>query len=320
MTSNTLSLVRGEQPQTRKSLKGMPFSKESISPKQAYEYISFAEQQGFINRNLSESRVNTLAHEMRQGRYFTDTGETIKFSITLDGVEVLIDGQHRLRAIIKANKTISLWVVRGVPIEAFRYLDQGKGREVKDILFIEDERWRDNTAALAVTGRMLWKRNLTGDPTRKPDSMISESEGNIADAIRANFGDLPELFQLHKLALNAAQKDRVGPKSLFLFLIYEWSRQDSDLCEDVVHYIQDRYVTAPPSVYFAYAVKYIDGVRTEAAKSTGRITKGRHKDVVDETLKAWMLAWNQTRTKGPKIKEKTFMTKLGQLKGVPLAQ
>ncbi|MDJ0905392.1 MAG: hypothetical protein QNI96_05190 [Woeseiaceae bacterium] len=313
----TLTLVR-KHPISRKRTGGMTFEKETFSPAQAEKTLEVSRACGFINRNPSAPAINKLAHEMKNGRFFADTGETLKFS-EKDGQEVLIDGQHRLEAVIRAKRSQSFWVTRGVPLKAFRYLDQGKAREVKDILFIEDERWRDNTVALAVAGRMLWKRAITGDPTKKPKSDLNESEGNIADAIRENWPDLPDVFAEYKDRLNAAQHNRCGAKSLFLYLLYEWRKVDVTLTQKVADYIGDRYETPAPARYFAWAMQYVDGVRNEAARNAGKITKGRHKDVVDETVRAWMIAWNMTRS-GNNYQKCTFDKRLRETVGIPLAQ
>lgn len=319
----TLTLVRGGMPTSRKRTGGISFQKETFTPAQAEKELEVSRAAGFINRNQRTPAIKRMAKEMREGRYFVDTGETLKFSHNKESQEVLIDGQHRLEACLLSGKTCSFWVSRNVPLEAFRYLDQGAGREVKDILFIEDEKWRDNNSALSVAGQLLWKRAITGDPTKRPIGEDNESEGNKADAIRLSFGDLPDVFASYKVRLNAGQADRVGPKSLFLFLLYEWRLQDDTLAECIADYIGNRYEQTPPSKYFAWAMQYVDGVREDAAKSSGRITKGRHKDVVDETLRAWTIAWNMQREsqrRDKKFAKATFQKRLRETSGVPLAQ
>ena len=75
-------------------------------------------------------------------------GESIKF--TTEGK--LIDGQHRLRAILKSNQTIPLMVVLDLQPEAFQTIDTGRARSASDILAIRGER---NCVLLAASLRLL---------------------------------------------------------------------------------------------------------------------------------------------------------------------
>jgi hypothetical protein len=57
------------------------------------------------------------------------TGDSIKF----DGTS-LIDGQHRLQAIIRSGVTIRCVVVRNLPRDIFDVLDTGRSRQAGDVL------------------------------------------------------------------------------------------------------------------------------------------------------------------------------------------
>lgn len=81
------------------------------------------------NRKLSVTHVNYLAKEMAAGRWVL-TGSSIQFN----ELGELIDGQHRLVAIIRAGMTVPCYVVTGLPTQAFFALDQNKKRTTRDIL------------------------------------------------------------------------------------------------------------------------------------------------------------------------------------------
>lgn len=101
----------------------------------AIEYIDPAyakqalEQNVDTNRRVSRVTVDRYARMMRAGRWLP-TGESVKF--TADGR--LLDGQHRMHAIIASQQTVALLVVRGVPPESFLVLDTGKPRTIADVL------------------------------------------------------------------------------------------------------------------------------------------------------------------------------------------
>lgn len=64
------------------------------------------------NRRISHDNVNMFAREMRNGEWRFN-GEAIKFS--KDGR--LLDGQHRLLAVIAADKPLTTLVIRGLEDE-----------------------------------------------------------------------------------------------------------------------------------------------------------------------------------------------------------
>jgi hypothetical protein len=99
---------------------------ENIGPAQA-ETILF---HNTYNRKVSPRRVTRYAMMMTQSHWIF-TGE----SIILNGHQ-LLDGSHRLRAIVQSGMTLKLVVVRGVDIEAFKYIDSGASRNLSDSLYI----------------------------------------------------------------------------------------------------------------------------------------------------------------------------------------
>lgn len=104
-----------------------------ITPKIAKEWLERSRQdEEFRNRKIDDQRVNAYANEMKAGRWQSETGECIKFAP--DGV--LIDGQHRLEAIIKANVSLVLTVAKNVDKEKATVLDTGKSRSIGDAMTI----------------------------------------------------------------------------------------------------------------------------------------------------------------------------------------
>ena len=104
---------------------------EKIDAKKAKRYLDrlYDDQ-----RNLSVAHVRKLAHTMKAGEWVLN-GESIKFS-KMGGTngECLVDGQHRLAAIIESGESIQTVVMRGVEDESFLTLDQGKARTAADFI------------------------------------------------------------------------------------------------------------------------------------------------------------------------------------------
>lgn len=113
---------------------------ENIGPAKAVKYMSMNHR----NRSLSERDITKYAREMSAGNWFMN-GETIIF----DEDGNLINGQHRLSAIIRSGVTIRVVVVRGVKKAAFATMDQGKRRSASDVLSSMGEANYSQLAALA---------------------------------------------------------------------------------------------------------------------------------------------------------------------------
>lgn len=106
--------------------------------------VALAEQllQGNIeNRNLNEKIVLRYAEEMNAGNW-KNNGESIKIAPS----GKLLDGQHRLHAILKSNRAVQMLIVRNVDESVIDTIDVGKRRSFADWLSIRGEK---NTAALA---------------------------------------------------------------------------------------------------------------------------------------------------------------------------
>lgn len=83
------------------------------------------------NRNVSQKEVARYAQAMTAGEWLI-TGEAIKFAHNGD----LLDGQHRLLAIVQSGRPISMPVVRGLHESTQDVLDTGRARTASDALSI----------------------------------------------------------------------------------------------------------------------------------------------------------------------------------------
>lgn len=79
------------------------------------------------NRPVSRSTVAQYKSEMERGLWM-ETGSSIQFAD--DGR--LIDGQHRLLALVEANKSFNFVVVGSVDKLAFKHIDKNKQRRISE--------------------------------------------------------------------------------------------------------------------------------------------------------------------------------------------
>ncbi len=98
---------------------------ETVSPALAVEYLRRNAQ----NRKVTKKGVERIARAISEDRWLV-TCQGIGFDVT----GRLVDGQHRLHAIVEAGKPVDILVVRGLDPAVFEVLDNGRLRTAKDTL------------------------------------------------------------------------------------------------------------------------------------------------------------------------------------------
>lgn len=97
----------------------MNIRQETITPEKAREYLGMNTNN---YRTVNKSRVDSYAADMVSGRWQFN-GETIKFNSKGE----LVDGQHRLNAIVKANIPVNMIIVTDCEADVF---DIGQSRSL----------------------------------------------------------------------------------------------------------------------------------------------------------------------------------------------
>lgn len=110
---------------------------EAIDPEKAGNLLRFNSK----NRNVKDSRIRQYSEDMK-GDDWMFNGQSIVF----DKNGELVDGQHRLKAIIVSQRTLPFVVVRGVTPMSNVTLDTGATRSLKDSLTILQEKNAGATA------------------------------------------------------------------------------------------------------------------------------------------------------------------------------
>lgn len=145
----------------------------SIGPDLAQGMIehSLDYSEEFRNRKFSQTTANFYRDEILAGRWAEHNGETIK----LDRDNVVVDGQHRLWAIIESGKTIDCLVICGVNRRDVGTMDIGKRRSAAD--FISD----GNVRTVTLSSALGWlhrynERSMMGGKTHNRLSPIATKE------------------------------------------------------------------------------------------------------------------------------------------------
>jgi len=123
---------------------------ETITLEVAREYLGHNTH----NRKVRKQKVLAYASDMASGRWVMN-GASIAFGE--DGE--LIDGQHRLLAIIEANTPVQMLVVRGLSKTAQNTIDTGISRKLSDVLTLRGE-INTNVLAAAIRSVLVWQKGL----------------------------------------------------------------------------------------------------------------------------------------------------------------
>lgn len=140
----------------------------TITPTQAKNWLG----NNLNNRNISKARVKNYAQQITKGEWQLN-GEAIK--LTEKGI--LLDGQHRLHAIIQADKPVASYVLTGVQSDVFKTIDTGKCRGAADILAIAGF---ENSVALAAAAR-AYNSLLEGYKSKESNSRQTLSNSEVLD-------------------------------------------------------------------------------------------------------------------------------------------
>jgi hypothetical protein len=136
------------------------------------------------NRSLRENYVRKLAGAMERGEWVVN-GEPIQIADNGD----LLNGQHRLSAIVASGMTVPMLVVRGLTPATQMTMDAGTRRNLSDILALHGE--SDTTNLGAALGMLHRYRN--GDrldnsgrtaPTATEALALLDSEPEIREYVQ----------------------------------------------------------------------------------------------------------------------------------------
>lgn len=180
------------------------------------------------NRKLSSKWIQFYYQQMVQGDWLL-TGDTIK--IAEDGT--LLDGQHRLSAIVKYNKPIDVVIAENVDKAAFQVLDTGKNRSAGEIIGIKGFKNPQKLAA-AVRYILLFKSGyFSNDYGAGKKSTANNTQ------ILAFVENTKEIHEVIEYTAGIFKKFRFMPQSSLAMLYYVLSKKD----QTRVDIFFDKYAT-----------------------------------------------------------------------------
>lgn len=235
---------------------------ETVTPDIAAKWL----RRNTHNRSLRMGLVESFALDMSAGNWMNN-GEAIKFA---EG-GVLIDGQHRLAAIIKSGVTLDLLVIRDLPMIAQETLDAGAKRSFADVLRLRNEQ---NYATLATACRAAygWEH---GHRYTIRDGIKVVSNAALIDVLERN-PDLREVCApAERIRRNISMPTSVGALSTWLFRRLD--KDDAEWFIDRLCSATDQRENDP-----------IFALRKQVMSSFAERTGNRHPGyILALTIKAW---------------------------------
>ena len=107
------------------------------------------------NRKIKPQVVDSYVRQMERGLWKPDNGE----GISISECGKLVNGQHRLHAIIQYGKTVTVLIISGVPENSIASIDDGIKRTLTDAMMINGKNIPNQSS---VNGAITCLYNLYG--------------------------------------------------------------------------------------------------------------------------------------------------------------
>lgn len=236
----------------------------TITPAWAQEVL----KRNIGNRPLNHLHVERLVSEMIKGRWKFN-GDTI----CVNGTQV-IDGQHRLHAVVKSGVTIESLVVDGLPFHVFDTKDVGERRTAAHTLAVNGETDTKRLAAALVMIDKYYVKNAGG-------------KGRYSNT------EIQDLLSKYPQVRMSIRKPR-GPRGLIASSVldschYIFSRIDHELAEQFAESLLFGVNLSAASPWYALRERLVNNSMAKA--------KLKPSYVMALCIKAWNHARNGTRVK-----------------------
>lgn len=192
----------------------------TLTPELATELLDHNQ----LNRPLRDQHVQRIARQIVDGKWRFN-GDTIKVANTGD----VLDGQHRLWAVIEAKKPIETIIVRGIERDAFATIDTLRAvRSGADVLALNGATNYRNIISSSLTWLIRWQRGI--DKFKDPINKVENSD--IEAAFAAHSGIVR--------AVECAVRLRgIGNPAILGFLYYIMTNRNPDLAERMIETLRN---------------------------------------------------------------------------------
>ncbi|WP_320055727.1 hypothetical protein [Desulfuromonas thiophila] len=191
------------------------------------------------NRPISPARADKYVQDMRMGNWkITHQG------IAFDSAGNLIDGQHRLLAIVKSGKSIMMNVSYGLDADVFDVLDTGGNRSRADVLSIAGHPPR---VARIISAAIPYC--ITYDAGFVPSKNFPRKHGNTNIATLEYFQFNAPLADSALFITKMPRRDAIIKESIACFMHYQISKKHKDADDFIQQVLTGDGVTARTAVF-----------------------------------------------------------------------
>jgi hypothetical protein len=267
-----VSTTRVAKPKTiaMTSESGVAYSIETVTPTTAEEWLGH----NTANRRIRRNQVERFARDMEVGAW-QENGEGICFAT--DGT--LINGQHRLSALVLAGVALPMLVVRGLPMHAQDTMDDGAKRTMGDTFSFHGVA-SHHTAAAIVRRVLMWQ-----DGIRTNSGAMQPSKAEQLEAWRTD----STLRAAVEASVQMRSRGQV-PSSIVGLTWWLFSQIDGEQCATFWHGLHtgsDLPANSP-----------IHAVREKIIRRNAQPGRVQETEYLAWIIKAWNL-WRADRTVSP---------------------
>jgi hypothetical protein len=211
-----------------------------LTPQRATELL----ERNMLNRPISDQHMQRIARQIIAGRWRYN-GDTIKIAVNGD----VLDGQHRLWAIIEANIAVETVIVYGIEREAFATIDTVRRlRSGGDTIALTGQRTYRNQIAAALSWHLRWERGVI-ETYRMPNNRIENSD------IEAGYAAHPGIER----AVSSAMKARlVANPAIAGFAYYLMSTKNPHIAETFINVMVDPVATPVTHPFFQLRAYFLE--------------------------------------------------------------
>jgi len=178
------------------------------------------------NRRIKPQVVESYRRQMEKGLWRTNTGEGIKISES----NLLINGQHRLKAIIAYGKPVEMLIFAGIPEESMTCIDDGIKRSLTDAMMINGKTLPNQLAINSALSCLVTLYNCV--ETDRHYSAVTGARRNSTSEMIQFFDALPNFAETAAEFFTKFKYTKIGrimPQGLSLAMYYLLNDLDDEL-------------------------------------------------------------------------------------------
>ena len=178
-----------------------------------------------LNRPLNDQHVHRIARQIETGKWKFN-GDTIKLATNRD----ILDGQHRLWAVIESKMPIETIIVRGIDADAFSTIDTlRKPRSGADVLSLQGVTHHRVIISTALQWLTRWQRKVL--------------ENYLAPVNRIENSDIEQAFHdnpgIQRAAERASKLRGLTSCGIIAFFYFVLNNRNPDLAERMLFTLEN---------------------------------------------------------------------------------